>query len=97
MPDELTINGVLYLRADGRSEDWLAVKAAARLVGKDPHAIYDAIRDGELDGRKPSGTTRGIRVRRGDLMEWATRDAAHGRRAPREESGPEGPEGKATT
>jgi excisionase family DNA binding protein len=76
-PDELTINGVLYIRADGRSEDWLSVKQAARLVGKDVHAIYNAIKANELDGRKPNGSTRGIRVRRGDLMAWATSKAAH--------------------
>lgn len=73
-PDELTINGVLYLRADGRSSDWLTVRQAAQLVTKDVHSIYDAIKAGELDGRRPNGSKRGTKVRRDKLMEWATRE-----------------------
>lgn len=78
MPDEIVLNGVLYIRADGRSEDWLTVKQAAQLCGRDIHTLYNAVRDGELDARVPNGLTKGMRVKRGDLMAWmAGRSAAH--------------------
>ena len=78
VPDEIVLNGVLYIRADGRSEDWLTVKEAAQLSGRDVHTVYGAIKSGELDARVPNGLTKGMRVRRGDLMAWmAGKSAAH--------------------
>ena len=76
MPDEIVVNGVLYLRADGRSEDWLTVSQAAQLSGRAPRTLYEAIRAGALDARVPNGLTKGMRIRRGDLMAWMDGKAA---------------------
>ena len=77
MPDELTINGVLYLRADGRQSDLLTVEQVRDMTGKSVHAIYDAMNDGRLPYSVPAGCKRPRRARRSDVIAWMEgRDAA---------------------
>lgn len=76
MPDELTVNGVLYVRADGRQSDLLTVRRVAELTGRDVHTIYAAIDRGDLPAKVPNGLTRGMRVRRSDAMAWMEGKAA---------------------
>ena len=70
MPNEITLNGVLYLKAEGRHGDLLTVKEVADLTGRGLHTIYDAINAGELTAHVPNGCVRGMRVRRSDVMRW---------------------------
>lgn len=76
MPDELVINGVRYVRADGRQEELLTVAQIAELAGKDVHSIYSAMNSGLLPYSVPNGCKRPRRARRGDVMAWMEGKAA---------------------
>jgi len=70
MPDELTINGVLYVRADGNQQDLLTVAQIHELTGKSIHSVNDAMNDGRLPYSVPNGCKRPRRARRADVMAW---------------------------
>ena len=70
LPNELLVNGTLYVKAQGRHSDLLTVRDVAELTGSGVHTIYDAIKAGELPARVPNGCVRGMRVRRSDAMAW---------------------------
>ena len=70
MPDELTINGVLYVRADGNQQDLLTVAQIHELTGKSIHSVNDAMNDGRLPYSVPHGCKRPRRARRADVMAW---------------------------
>lgn len=70
MPDELTINGVLYLRADGRQTDLLTVAQIHDMTGKSIHTINDAMTSGRLAYSVPNGCKRPRRAKREDVIAW---------------------------
>lgn len=70
MPDELIINGIRYVRADGRTEDMLTVAQIAELTGMGKHTINDAMNEGRLPYSVPNGCKKPRRARRGDVMAW---------------------------
>lgn len=76
MPDELTINGVLYLRADGHQSDLLTVAEIREMTAKSIHAINDAMNAGLLPYSVPSGCKRPRRARRSDVLAWMEGRAA---------------------
>ena len=89
MPDEITINGELYVRASvdlkaerGREpegpDDLLTVEEAARLAGRARRTLYDAIRAGELEAMTPNGISKGKRIRRKALVAWMEGGRAEG-------------------
>lgn len=78
MPDELTINGVLYLRADGRQSDLLTVAQISEMTGKSIHTINDAMTAGLLPYGVPNGCKRPRRAKRADVLAWM-----EGKTAPR--------------
>lgn len=75
MPSELTINGVMYVRADaieGRTpeqavERWYSVAELADMSGFTASSIYRAMADGRLAYKCPNGSDVGRRVAR---SEW---------------------------
>ena len=76
--DEVTINGIAYVRADVARvryakpviETWCGVRELAGEHHIDMHRVYDAIRDGVLPARRPAGAKRGWKVRRCDFDKW---------------------------
>ena len=76
MPDELTINGVLYLRADGHQSDLLTVAEIREMTAKSVHTINDAMNAGLLPYSVPSGCKRPRRARRSDVLAWMEGRAA---------------------
>ena len=78
MPDELVINGIRYVRADGQTGDMLTVAQIRALTGKDAHTINDAMNDGRLPYSVPSGCKRPRRARRADVMAWLEGRSAAG-------------------
>lgn len=69
MPNELNVNGVLYVRADeqeGRTpepiERWYSVAELAELSGFTTSSIYRAMASGRLAYKCPNGSDVGRRV-----------------------------------
>lgn len=70
MPSKLTINGVVYVRADaieGRTQEqtverWYSVAELAELSGFSASSLYRAMSDGRLAYKCPNGSDVGRRV-----------------------------------
>lgn len=76
MPEELTVNGVRYIRADAaekkssssrRVERWYTVAELAEMSGLSKSTINAAIRDKRISAKTPNG---GTRYRRVSESEW---------------------------
>ena len=70
MPDELTINGVLYVRAGAQPSEMLTAAQVAQMAHKDVHSVYAAMNAGLLPYSVPNGCKRPRMVRRADAMAW---------------------------
>lgn len=90
MGDTIVLNGVTYVSLERANQmvrdaldtsmpeqEWLTVAQAAQLAGRGERTLYDAIRQGRLDARTPNGLRRGMRIRRGDLMQWMEGQRTH--------------------
>lgn len=82
MPESLTINGVLYVKAsqtESRSprleRSYTAVELES-LTGVNRQSIYRAVRDGRLNATFPNGSARGMRITESDFSAWMGRPAA---------------------
>lgn len=82
MPESLTINGVLYVRAGATQspsrpfERSYTVAEIESLTGVNRQSIYRAVRDGRLCATFPNGSARGMRITESDFSSWMGRPTA---------------------
>lgn len=82
MPESLTINGVLYVKASQTESpsrpferSYTAVELES-LTGVNRQSIYRAVRDGRLSATFPNGSRRGMRITERDFSAWMGRPTA---------------------
>jgi len=82
MPESLTINGVLYVKASQTEspsrpfERSYTVTEIESLTGVNRQSIYRAVRDGRLSATFPNGSARGMRITERDFSAWMGRPTA---------------------